>query len=167
MCRILKYQFPLPYQLSLRFLESFKNTAAVELFNFKDPTQSSDFDSNYIKTQLLTLLEKKVGNHNMSDTFQNIISLTDILVVPPIFSNDLRTSPEVKVINCKDSIQNTDFGNSRGRTVFHLLEMSVGNQYLKDLRILVLPEILLPLEISAQFETHSLRPIEYLSRSQT
>ena len=47
--------------------------------------------------------------------------------------------------------KNTDFGNSRGRTVFHLLEMSVGNQYLKDLRILVLPEILLPLEISAQF----------------
>ena len=103
----------------------------------------------------------------MSDTFQNIISLTDILVVPPLFSKDLRTSPEVKVINCQDSTPNTDFGNLRGRTVFHLLEMSVGNQYLKDLRILVLPEILLPLEISAQFEKHSLCPIEYLSTSQT
>ena len=71
------------------------------------------------------------------------------------------------MFNSQDPKKNTDFGNSRGRTVFHLLEMSVGNQYLKDLRILVLPEILLPLEISAQFERHSLRPIEYLSTSQT
>ena len=57
MCRILEFCFPLRYYLSLGFLKSFTNTAEVELFNFKDLIQSSIFDSNYIKTHLLTLPE--------------------------------------------------------------------------------------------------------------
>ena len=71
------------------------------------------------------------------------------------------------MFNSQDPKKNTDLRNSRVRTVFHLLEKSVGNQYLKDLRILVSPEILVFLEISAQFERHSLCPIEYISRYQT
>ena len=71
------------------------------------------------------------------------------------------------MFNFQDPKKNTDFGNFRVRTVFHLLEMSVGNQHLKDLRILLSPEILVFLEISAQFERQSLCPIEYLSRYQT
>ena len=47
----------------LGLLKSFRNTAEVELFNFQDPIQQSDFDSNYIKTQALTLPENVVGNH--------------------------------------------------------------------------------------------------------
>ena len=45
--------------------------------------------------------------------------------------------------------------------MFHLLKKSVGNQYLKVLIILVPPEILNPLEISAQFERHYLWSTEY------
>ena len=41
-------------------------------------------------------------------------------------------------------------------TVFRLSKKRVGNQYLKFLRILVPAEILVPLQISAQFERHSL-----------
>ena len=61
----------------------------------------------------------------------------------------------MKVFNLQDSTHKNEFGTSRGRTVFHLLKKPVGNQYLKVLRILVPPEILIPLEISAQFERHS------------
>ena len=81
----LEYQFPLRYQLSLGYLKSFRNTAAVEPFNPQDAIQSSNFCSNYIKTQMLTLPEKVAGNHNMRDKFQNISSLIDILVNPQIF----------------------------------------------------------------------------------
>ena len=66
--------------MCLGFLKRFRNTAEVELFNFQDPTQSSDFDSIYIKTQLLALPEKVGGNHNMYEQFRNISSLRDILV---------------------------------------------------------------------------------------
>ena len=64
MCRILEYQFPLRYYLSLGFLKRFRNTPEVELFNFQDPTESSDFDSNYIKTELVTLPESVAANRN-------------------------------------------------------------------------------------------------------
>ena len=76
----------------------------------------------------------------------------------------MRTSAEVKVFNFEDPTHNTDFGTSRGSTVFHLLKKSVGNQYLNDLRILFPPEILVFLEISEQFERHSLCSTEYFSR---
>ena len=82
MCKILEYQFPLRYQLSLGLLKSFRNTAEVEFFNFQDAIQENDFDSNYIKTQSLTLPEKVAGNHNICEQFQNISSLTDILELP-------------------------------------------------------------------------------------
>ena len=62
----------------------------------------------------------------------------------------------MKVFNFQDPTHKTDFGTCSGRAVFHLLKKPVGNQYLKVLRILVPPEILIPLEISAQFEMHSL-----------
>ena len=62
---ILEYQFPLRYQLSFGFLQIFRNTAEVKLFNFQDPIQSSDFGSSCIKTQCLTLPEKVVRNHSM------------------------------------------------------------------------------------------------------
>ena len=60
------------------------------------------------------------------------------------------------MFNFQDSTHKTDFGTSRGRKDFHLLKTSVGKQYPEVLRILVPPEILFPLEISAQFETHLL-----------
>ena len=62
----------------------------------------------------------------------------------------------MKVFNFQDSTHKTDFGTSRGRKDFHLLKKPVGKQYPEVLRILVLPEILVLLEISAQFETHFL-----------
>ena len=62
----------------------------------------------------------------------------------------------VKLFNFQDPTHNTDFGTSRRRTVFHFLKKPVGNQYLQDLRILVPSVILVPLQIFAQFENHSL-----------
>ena len=82
MCWILEFQFPLRYQLFLAFLKSFRTTAEVQLFNFQDPRQKSDFDSNYLQTQSLNLLEKVAGNQNMCERSQNISSLADILVLP-------------------------------------------------------------------------------------
>ena len=76
----------------------------------------------------------------------------------------MRTTAEVKVFNFQDPTHNTDFGNSRRRTLFHLLKMSVGNQYLNHLRILFPPEILVSLEISEQFERQSLCSTEYFFR---
>ena len=64
----------------------------------------------------------------------------------------------------QDSTHKTESGNSRRRIVFHLPKKPVGSQYLKVLRILVLPEILVLLEISAQFERDSLCSNEYFSR---
>ena len=60
----------------------------------------------------------------------------------------------MKVLYFQKPIQKTDFGISRGRTVFHLLKKPMGSQYLKVLNILVSPDILIPLEVSAQFERH-------------
>ena len=62
----------------------------------------------------------------------------------------------MKVFYFQDPTYSTDFGTSRARTVFHLLEMPVGSHYPKVFRILVPSEILVPLEISAQFEEYSL-----------
>ena len=73
----------------------------------------------------------------------------------------------MKVFNSEDPTHNTDFGTSLGRTVFTFLRKTMGNQYLKDLRILVPPDNLVLLEISAQFERHFLCPTEYFSRSYT
>ena len=73
----------------------------------------------------------------------------------------------MKLSNFKDLTQKTDFGTSRGRTVFHFLKKPVGGQYLKVLGTLVPPEALVPLEIFAQFERNSLRSAEYFSRSLT
>ena len=49
------------------FLKCFRNTASVELFNFQDLRQKSDFDSYYLKIQSLNLPEKVAGNHNMCE----------------------------------------------------------------------------------------------------
>ena len=73
----------------------------------------------------------------------------------------------MKVFDFQDSPRKTEFGTSRERAVFHLLKKPVGNQYLKVLRILVPSEILVHLEISAQYERQSLRSTEYFSRSHT
>ena len=67
----------------------------------------------------------------------------------------------MRVFNFQDPIRKTDFGNSGGRTVFHLWKKPVGNQYPEVLRILVPHEILFPLEISAQFGRQSLCSTEY------
>ena len=71
------------------------------------------------------------------------------------------------MFNFQDSTHKTDFGTSRGRKDFHLLKKPVGKQDPEVLRILVPPEILVPLEISAQFETHFLSSTKYCSRSHT
>ena len=55
----------------------------------------------------------------------------------------------MKVLNNQDPTEKTDFGTSRGRTVFHLLKKPVRYQYTEVLRILVPPAILIPLEICA------------------
>ena len=63
----------------------------------------------------------------------------------------------MKVFNFQDPTHKTDFSTSHGRTVFHLLKKLVGNQYLKVLRILVPPEILVPLKF-----LHNLRGNPYV-----
>ena len=55
----------------------------------------------------------------------------------------------MKVLNFQGPTHKSDICTSCGTIVFHLL--TVGNQYLEVLRILVPPEILVPLQISAQF----------------
>ena len=60
----------------------------------------------------------------------------------------------MKVFSLEDPTHKTDFGTSCEKTVFHLLKKPVGKQYLKVLRIFIPPEILVPLEISVQFERH-------------
>ena len=65
------------------------------------------------------------------------------------------------MFNFQDSTHKTDFGTSRGRKDFHLLKKPVGKQDPEVLRILVPREILVPLEISAQFETHFLSSTKY------
>ena len=85
MCRVLENQFPLRYQFSLGFFKSFRITAEVKLFNFQAFIQSRDFDSNFMKTQSLVGPEKVGGNHNICKDFQNISSLTDMLVLPQNF----------------------------------------------------------------------------------
>ena len=57
----------------------------------------------------------------------------------------------MKVLNFQGPTHKSDFCTSCGTIVFHLLKKPVGNQYLEVLRILVPPEILVPLQISAQF----------------
>ena len=71
----------------------------------------------------------------------------------------------MKVFNFQDPTHKTDFGNSCGWTVFYLLKKPVGKQYLKIPRILIRPDILVPLEISAQFERYCLCSCEYFLRS--
>ena len=69
------------------------------------------------------------------------------------------------MFNFHDPTHKTDFGTSRGRRVFHLLKKPLGNQYPEVLRILVTPEILVPLEISVQFQKHSVCSTEDFSIS--
>ena len=71
----------------------------------------------------------------------------------------------MKVFDLHNSTHKTEFGTSRGRTVSHLLKKLVGKQYLKVLRILVPPEILVLLEMCAQFERGFLCSTEYFSQS--
>ena len=73
----------------------------------------------------------------------------------------------MKFFNFQHPKQKIYLGTYFGRTVFHLLRKLVGNQYPDVLRILVPPEILVPLEISAQFERHCLFSTEQFSRSHT
>ena len=65
------------------------------------------------------------------------------------------------MFNFQDPTYKTDFGTSCGKTVFHLRKKPLGNQYLEVLRILVAFEILVHLEISAQFGRHYLFSTEY------
>ena len=73
----------------------------------------------------------------------------------------------MKVFNFQDPTSKTDFGTSHGRRMFHVSKNLVGNQYPKVLRKLVLAEILVPLEISAEFQKHSSCSTEYFSSSYT
>ena len=59
------------------------------------------------------------------------------------------------------SITQDDIGTSSAETVFHFLKKPVWNQYPRVLRILVLPEVLVPAEIWAQLERHCLCSTEY------
>ena len=77
----------------------------------------------------------------------------------------MKTSGQVKVLNFQDPTNKTAFGTFHGRTVFHLLKKLVGNQYLKVLRILVPPDILVLLELSTELEKESLCLTEYFYES--
>ena len=68
----------------------------------------------------------------------------------------MRTNSQVKVFNFQGLKQKSDFDTSSEKRVFHFLKEPVANQYLEVLRILVPPEILVPLEICAQFERYCL-----------
>ena len=63
----------------------------------------------------------------------------------------------MEVLNVQDPTQETDFGTSRGRKVFHFLKRIVRNKYPKVLRILVPPEILVPSKF-----LHNLRGTPYV-----
>ena len=62
------------------------------------------------------------------------------------FLKKLRTTAEVTLTNFQDpTINKGDFDTYCGRTVFHLPERLLRNQYLEVLRILVPRQILVPL----------------------
>ena len=63
----------------------------------------------------------------------------------------------MKVFKFQDHTHKSDCATCCERTVFDLLKKPVGKQDLKLLRILVPPEILVPIVISAQFERRCLR----------
>ena len=62
------------------------------------------------------------------------------------------------MFNFQHPSHKTDVSISCGRRAFHLLywKKPVGNQYVEVIRILVQPEILVSLKISAQIERHCL-----------
>ena len=62
----------------------------------------------------------------------------------------LKTNGQVKLINFQDPTFDGDFDKFCNRTMSHLLEKLVGNQYLEIHRILV------PLPVSAKYERHCL-----------
>ena len=66
-------------------MESLKPIAQVELNNFQDPIEKSDFNNYYVGTQSLCLAEKLSGNHNICEPSQNISSLTNVLVLTSNF----------------------------------------------------------------------------------
>ena len=70
------------------------------------------------------------------------------------FVKNLRTSAEVKLIYFQNRALKGYFDKYYGRTVFHLPEKVVGNQYLDVLRILVPPQITVPLPLSTKFENY-------------
>ena len=57
----------------------------------------------------------------------------------------------MKLRNFQHRAQKSDFGTCFRRAVFHLLTKLVGNQNPEVLRILVPPDTLVPLAITAQF----------------
>ena len=72
----------------------------------------------------------------------------------------MRTAASAKVFNFEDPTHKSDFGTSSVEAVFHFLKNPEGNRYLEVLKILVPTEILVPLEIFAEFERHSLYSTE-------
>ena len=69
---------------TLLFLESLRATASVELSNFQDLIQKSNFYNHYIKRNYLHLPEKLAGKLDKCVPSYNIRSLVDILVLSGI-----------------------------------------------------------------------------------
>ena len=83
------------------------------------------------------------------------------------FVKNLRNSAEVKLIYFQDPTLKGYFDKYHGRTVFHLPEKVVGNQYLDVLRILVPLQMTIPLPLSTKFENYCQRKTDLFRRSYT
>ena len=69
------------------------------------------------------------------------------------FLKNLRITALVKLINFEDATFKGDFDTYGGvKTLLHLPEKLVWNQYLEVFRTLVPPQIFVPLAISAKFD---------------
>ena len=83
------------------------------------------------------------------------------------FVKNMRTSAEVKLIYFQDPTLKGYFDKYLGRTVFHLPEKVVGNQYLDVLRILVPPQITVSLHLSSKFDNYCQRKSDLFPGSYT
>ena len=111
-----------------------RTTANVKLIYFQDPTLKGHF-YKYCGKTVFHLSEELLGSKYLE-------------VV--CFCKNLRTTANMKLIYLQDPTLLGDFDKCGGKTVFHLSDNLVGNQYLEIVRILVPPQILVPLPVSAK-----------------
>ena len=92
---------------------------------------------------------RKASAEPISGGSYNVSSPSDISY-PTCFCKNLSTTAEVKLNYYQDPTLKGDFDYYCRGTVLHLQSKLAANQYLDVLRILVLPQILVPLTVSAK-----------------